>query len=112
MPNPKLGTVTTDIAKAVKTAKAGSVTFRVDRQGIVHGGIGKVDFTDEFLADNIRSFMLAISDAKPEGLKGKYIKAMHLSSTMGRSVPVDLTTVDPNNPKFMLNVDDISKLGY
>jgi len=112
MPNPKLGTVTTDIAKAVKAAKAGSVTFRVDRQGIVHGGVGKVDFTNEYIADNIRSFMIAISDAKPEGLKGKYVKSMHISSTMGRSVPVDLSTVDPSNPKFMLNIDEISKLGF
>ena len=112
MPNPKLGTVTTDIAKAVKSAKAGSITFRVDRHGIIHCGVAKVDFSTDYVADNIRSLMLAISDAKPEGLKGKYIKGMHITSTMGRSIPVDLTTVDPSNPKFMLDEEEVKKLGY
>ena len=71
-----------------------------------------MDFTGEYIADNIRSFMIAISNAKPEGLKGKYVKGMYISSTQGRSVPIDLTTVDPSNPKFMLNIEEISKLGF
>lgn len=70
MPNPKMGTVTKDVTKAVKAAKAGSVQFRVEKQGIIQAGIGKVSFTKEALLDNVRSFMVAISDVKPENYKG------------------------------------------
>ncbi len=107
MPNPKLGTVTKEVAKAVKAAKAGSVPFRVDKSGIIHVGIGKANFTNEQLIDNVRSFMLAVSDAKPEGYKGKYLEKVTISSTMGPGVKVDLGTVDPSNARFML---DPSKL--
>ena len=112
MPNPKLGTVTNDVEKAVKLAKAGTVNFRVEKQGIIHAGIGKVDFTTPALIDNVRAFMVALYAIKPEGLKGKYVKMMHISSSQGRSVPIDLATVDPGNPKFMLDPDAIAKLGF
>jgi large subunit ribosomal protein L1 len=112
MPNPKLGTVTTDVERAVRNAKAGSVTYRVDKQGIIHCGIGKVSFSVDALIDNCRSLMISLYAAKPEGLKGQYVKTMYVSSTMGRSVPVELATIDPNNPKFMLDKDGIAKLGF
>ena len=109
MPNPKLGTVTKDVEKAVKAGKAGSVQFRVEKKGIIQAGIGKVSFTPEALLDNIRSFMVAVSDVKPEGYKGKYLVAAYLSSTMGPGINIDLGTVDPSNPKFMLHPDLIGK---
>mmetsp|Transcript_14474 Transcript_14474/g.21767 ORF Transcript_14474/g.21767 Transcript_14474/m.21767 type:complete len:277 (-) Transcript_14474:79-909(-) len=112
MPNPKLGTVTNDVEKAVKTAKAGSVQFRVDKAGIIHAGIGKVDFEVDALVDNTRSLMLALLAAKPEAVKGKYIKGMSVCSTMGRGVPVDLATVDPTSAKFMLSPEEVAKLGF
>ncbi|OQR85056.1 arginyl-tRNA synthetase [Thraustotheca clavata] len=86
MPNPKLGTVTQDITAAIQAAKGGQVEFRAEKKGIVHAGVGKVSFSDDALIENIRAFMVAIGDAKPEGAKGKYIKAMHLSSTMGPGI--------------------------
>lgn len=110
MPNPKLGTVTKDISKAVKAAKAGNVQFRVDKQGIVQAGVGKSSFSKEALLDNIRSFMLAISDSKPEGFKGKYISAVHIGSTMGPGLQIDVANVDPSSPKFMLDPTLLSKL--
>jgi len=103
MPNPKMGTVTKDVAKAVKAAKAGAVQFRVEKKGIVQAGLGKVSFTSEQLLDNVRSFMVAVSDCKPEGLKGKYILGVHLSTTMGPSVKVDVPSVDPTNARFMVD---------
>lgn len=108
MPNPKMGSVTTDVAKAIQAAKLGSVQFRVDRHGIVHAGIGKKSFPAVKILENVRSFMMALSDAKPEGLKGKYIKNVSLSTTMGPGVPVEVASVDPSNGKFML---DATKLG-
>lgn len=110
MPNPKMGTVTKDVAKAVRAAKAGNVQFRVDKQGIVHAGVGKASFAKDALLDNIRSFMLAVSDSKPEGFKGKYISAVHLSSSMGPGLQIDVANVDPSSPKFMLDATLLSKL--
>ncbi len=104
MPNPKMGTVTKDVVKAVASAKAGSVQFKTAKKGIIQIGVGKLSFTKEALLDNIRSVMISIMDGKPDGFKGKYLKKVFLSSTMGRSVVADLQSVDPNNPKFMLNL--------
>jgi large subunit ribosomal protein L1 len=105
MPNPKLGTVTQDIATAVRAAKAGAVKFKVDKKGYIRAGIGKLSFTDEALLENIRAFMLALVEIKPENFKSKYLTGAHLSSTMGPSVPVLVQTVDPTNARFMLNVE-------
>ncbi len=104
MPNPKMGTVTKDVSKAVKTAKAGAVQFKTEKKGIIQAGIGKVSFPKELLLENVRSFMLAVMDAKPEGFKGKYLTGVHISSTMGPGVLIDMSSVDPSNPKFMLDL--------
>ncbi len=93
MPNPKLGTVTMDVAKAVKEAKAGQVQFRVDKTGIVHAGVGKLSFDDEKIADNVRAFVDAVIRAKPSGAKGQYVKKVSLSSTMGPGLQVDLQSI-------------------
>ena len=100
MPNPKLGTVTKDVVGAIKSALAGQVQFKADKFGMIHCPVGKVSFTEEALAENIRALMIGISNAKPEASKGKYIRKVHLSSTMGSGVPVDLTTVDPGSSRF------------
>jgi len=89
MPNPKLGTVTPDVAAAVKTAKAGEVQFRVEKAGVVHAGIGKASFDAEKIAENAAAFIEAIKKARPSGAKGTYIKKITLSSTMGSSVFID-----------------------
>ena len=89
MPNPKLGTVTTDVAGAVKKAKAGEVQYRVEKNGIVHAGIGKASFSEEQIYDNAKTFIDAILKAKPQSLKGNYLKKISLSSTMGVGVKVD-----------------------
>jgi large subunit ribosomal protein L1 len=89
MPNPKLGTVTPDVAAAVKTAKAGEVQFRVEKAGVVHAGIGKASFGAEKIAENATAFIEAIKKARPSGAKGTYIKKITLSSTMGSSVFID-----------------------
>ncbi len=91
MPNPKLGTVTPDVGQAVRAAKAGQVEFRVEKAGIVHGGVGKVSFSETALADNVRTFVDAIVKAKPSGAKGTYLKNATLSSTMGPGVRVTVT---------------------
>jgi large subunit ribosomal protein L1 len=93
MPNPKVGTVTPDVAGAVKGAKGGAVEFRVEKAGIVQGGIGKVSFTEEALLQNIRAFADAIQKAKPAGAKGTYVKRVALSSTMGPGLHIDPTSV-------------------
>ena len=90
MPNPRVGTVTPDVAGAVAKAKAGEVQFRAERAGIVHAGIGKASFEVAKLAENIRAFVSAVSQAKPEGAKGKYMRRIAISSTMGAGVKVDL----------------------
>ncbi|MEL6766325.1 MAG: 50S ribosomal protein L1 [Pseudomonadota bacterium] len=88
MPNPKIGTVTMDVAKAVQDAKGGQVTFRVEKAGIIHAGVGKASFDEAKLAENIRAFVDAVNRAKPTGAKGTYIKKVSLSSTMGAGIAV------------------------
>lgn len=89
MPNPKLGTVTADVAGAVKKAKAGEVQYRVEKNGIVHAGIGKASFSEDQLYENAKAFIDAIIKAKPSGAKGTYMKKVSLSSTMGVGIRVD-----------------------
>ena len=93
MPNPKVGTVTPNIAQAVKDAKGGSVEFRVEKAGIVHAGVGKASFSEDALEQNIRAFVSALSKAKPAGAKGTYLKKVALSSTMGPGVGVEVASV-------------------
>ena len=89
MPNPKVGTVTMDITAAVKASKGGAVEFRVEKAGIIHGGIGKASFSQQALAENIRAFADAVIKAKPTGAKGNYVKRVAISSTMGVGVKID-----------------------
>jgi large subunit ribosomal protein L1 len=93
MPNPKLGTVTQDIATAVKNAKAGQVEFRVDKCGIIHAGIGKLSFTTEDLKSNLSALHAAIVRSKPAASKGTYIKAVYLSTTMGPACKIDISAL-------------------
>jgi len=93
MPNPKLGSVTMNVADAVKAAKSGQVEFRTDKAGIVHAGIGKASFEGKALQENIQALMKAVNAAKPAGVKGVYLKSVCLSSTMGPSVKLDLASV-------------------
>ena len=93
MPNPKLGTVTMNVAEAVKAAKGGQVEFRVEKAGIIHSGIGKASFTEADLRRNFDAFVDAIVKAKPSGAKGKFVQKLSLSSSMGPGVKVDLTEV-------------------
>ncbi len=93
MPNPKLGTVTMDVATAVKAAKAGQVQFRVEKAGIVHGGVGRQSFSAEQLEANVRAFVEAIVKAKPSGAKGTYVKKVSLSSTMGPGLKVTVSSL-------------------
>ena len=89
MPNPKVGTVSKDVEKAVKNAKSGQVQFRTDKAGIVHCPIGKVEFTEEMLVENLRALINEILKAKPSSAKGKYLKKISLSSSMGPSLELD-----------------------
>ena len=89
MPNPKLGTVTADVATAVKAAKAGEVQFRVEKAGVIHAGIGKASFDAGKIAENASAFIAAIRKARPSGAKGTYIKKITLSSTMGSGIFVE-----------------------
>jgi large subunit ribosomal protein L1 len=91
MPNPKLGTVTNDVAEAVKAAKGGQVEFRAEKAGLVHAGVGKVSFSEADLMANVKAFVGAISKAKPAGAKGTYIKKVSLASTMGPGMKLDVT---------------------
>jgi large subunit ribosomal protein L1 len=91
MPNPKLGTVTADVAEAVKAAKGGQVQFRAEKAGIVHAGVGKASFSEDQIVENVKAFVDAINRSKPTGVKGTYIKRISLSSTMGPGVKLELT---------------------
>ena len=91
MPNPKLGTVTPDVAEAVKTAKAGEVQFRVEKAGVIHAGIGKASFDADKIAQNAQAFLDAIQKARPSGAKGIYMKKVTMSSTMGPGIFIDAT---------------------
>ena len=93
MPNPKVGTVTQDVAAAVSAAKGGAIEFKVEKAGIVHAGVGKVSFAEDAIADNVRALVDAVIKAKPTGAKGTYLKQVALSSTMGPGVRVELASV-------------------
>ncbi len=93
MPNPKLGTVTPNVAEAVKAAKGGQIEFRVEKAGIIHAGIGKLSFGEEKLRQNFDAFVDAIVKAKPAGAKGKYVRKIALSSSMGPGVKVDTAEI-------------------
>jgi len=90
MPNPKVGTVTPDVAKAVKDSKGGAVEFRVEKAGLIHAGVGKASFEEKAIAENIQVFIQAVAKAKPAGAKGIYLKKIAISSTMGPGVKVDV----------------------
>jgi len=92
MPNPKLGTVTADVAQAVKDAKGGQVEFRVEKEGIIHAGVGKASFSEGALVQNIQALTDAVNKAKPTGAKGTFMKQVTISSTMGPGVKVDVST--------------------
>ncbi len=92
MPNPKLGTVTPDVAGAIAAQKGGQVEFRVEKAGVIHAGVGKASFTEDALETNVRSFVDAVMKAKPSGAKGTYVKKVAVSSTMGPGVKIDLAT--------------------
>lgn len=96
MPNPKVGTVTPNVAQAVKDAKGGSVEFRVEKLGIIHAGIGKASFTEDALEANVKAFVEALLKAKPTGAKGTYVRKITVSSTMGPGVIVDPSDVIPS----------------
>ena len=94
MPNPKVGTVTMDVAKAIGDAKGGAVEFRVEKAGIVHAGVGKASFTQDKLEENVNAFLSAIQKARPTGAKGTFMKRITLSSTMGPGVKIDSSDVN------------------
>jgi large subunit ribosomal protein L1 len=94
MPNPKVGTVTADVADAVRAAKGGAVEFRVEKEGIIHAGIGKASFSEEQIEGNLKALVAAIQKAKPTGAKGTYLKRLAISSTMGPGVRVDLSGIE------------------
>lgn len=94
MPNPKLGTVTPNVAQAVKDAKGGQVEFRVEKQGIIHSGIGKLSFTDDALKANFKALTDAVVKARPSGAKGKYLQKVSLTSTMGPGLKLDTAEIE------------------
>jgi large subunit ribosomal protein L1 len=93
MPNPKLGSVTMDVAKAVRDAKAGQVQYRAEKAGLVHAGVGKMSFSEQAIVENVKAFYDAVARAKPSGVKGTYIKKISLSSTMGPGLKLDVTSL-------------------
>ena len=95
MPNPRVGTVTPNVAQAVKDAKGGAIEFRTEKTGIIHAGIGKASFTEDALLANVKALVDALNKAKPSGAKGTYIKKISLSSTMGPGFKVDAGSVGP-----------------
>jgi large subunit ribosomal protein L1 len=90
MPNPKLGTVTPDVAKAVKDAKGGSIEYRAEKAGVVHAGVGKASFSEKDIVENVKAFINEVKRVKPSGAKGTYIKKIVVSSTMGPGIKIDL----------------------
>jgi len=95
MPNPKLGTVTANVTEAVKAAKGGQVEYRAEKAGLVQAGVGKASFTEDAIVENVRTFVTAISRAKPTGIKGTFIKKVSLSSTMGPGFKLELPSIAP-----------------
>ena len=93
MPNPKLGTVTQDVAAAVKAAKGGQVEFRAEKAGIIHAGVGKASFSEEAILANVVALADAVNKARPSGAKGVYLKKVSLSSTLGPGIKVDVATL-------------------
>lgn len=93
MPNPRVGTVTADVAEAIKSAKGGAVEFRVEKAGVIHAGIGKASFTEDQIEENVRAFVGAVMKAKPEGAKGTYMKRVAMSSTMGPGIRLDISSL-------------------
>jgi large subunit ribosomal protein L1 len=93
MPNPKLGTVTNDVAEAVKAAKGGQVEFRAEKAGLIHAGVGKASFSEKALVENVKAFVSAINKAKPSGSKGTYIKKVSITSTMGPGVKLEVSSI-------------------
>jgi large subunit ribosomal protein L1 len=94
MPNPKAGTVTPDVAKAVREIKAGKVEFRVDKTSIIHASIGKTSFDQKKLAENAETFIRAVQKAKPAAAKGKYFRTVSVSSTMGPGIEIDPASIE------------------
>jgi large subunit ribosomal protein L1 len=94
MPNPRLGTVTPDVAEAVKNAKAGQVRYRTDKNGIVHGGVGQVGFDAKAIKENIEALLIDLKKAKPSSAKGTYVKKVVLSTTMGAGIPIDQSSLE------------------
>jgi large subunit ribosomal protein L1 len=93
MPNPKLGTVTNDLAQAIKASKGGQVEFRADKAGLIHCGIGKASFSEAAIVENVKAFVGAVNRAKPSGAKGTFLKKVSLSSTMGPGVKLDVASI-------------------
>ena len=100
MPNPKLGTVTLAIKEAVSAAKRGQAEFRTEKRGLIMSGVGKVSFPLHDLKENAKAFLLAVGDTRPEGVKGTYMKAAYLKSTMGPGIPLDVSILDPASSRF------------
>jgi len=96
MPNPRVGTVTPDVAKAVKDAKGGAVEFRAEKAGVVHAGVGKLSFSEDQIVENARAFADAVLKAKPTGAKGTYLKRMAITTTMGPGIKLDVSSVVSN----------------
>jgi len=94
MPNPRLGTVTPDVAEAVKNAKAGQVRYRTDKNGIVHGGVGQVGFESKAIKENIEALLIDLKKGKPSSAKGTYVKKVVLSTTMGAGIPIDQSSLE------------------
>ncbi|MFC3053371.1 50S ribosomal protein L1 [Kordiimonas pumila] len=94
MPNPKLGTVTMDVKAAVAAIKAGSVEYRVEKAGIIHGGVGKLSFDESKLVENVNSFIGAVIRSKPTGAKGTYVKRIAMTSSMGPGLKIDVSSID------------------
>ena len=94
MPNPRLGTVTPDVATAVKNAKAGQIRYRTDKNGIIHGGVGKVGFPAQAVKENVEALLTDLRKAKPASAKGSYVKKVVLSTTMGAGIPIDQASLE------------------